>query len=170
MKYLAALITLGLVMSITSSVKAEAWAEFTYEEAYGWTLDLPGPGCDCLSYLVEGDPPAEDDPRIYDGYVVFDYDEDAGTITLSHEDEGKLVFDFPWLTEWLDLQDEVDDPRFTWVPQQSAEEEQTCEGGSCECDGKCSACCPKGYLPDCNCTGSGKCKCINDNPPADGGP
>jgi len=152
------ILVLGLAAPIAPL--AETWnAELNYEEAYGWALDLPGPGCDCLSYPIAGDPPGEDEPRVYDGYIVSAYDENAGTITLSHEEEGDLVFDFPWLSEWLDIQEEWEILIFQ-APQEDKPEQQNCAGGSCECDGKCSACCPKGYLPDCNCVGSGKCKCV----------
>lgn len=164
------LITLILGLLASTAPVAETWnAERTYEEAYGWTLDLPGPDCDCLSYPIGGDPPAEDESRVYDGYVVTDYDEDVGTITLSHEGEDDLILDFAWLSEWLDIQEEADDLVFTWTPPSQYHQEDAvpvCEGGNCQCDGKCSACCPKGYLPDCVCAGSGKCKCVKEAEPA----
>ncbi|MGB2984246.1 MAG: hypothetical protein WBE26_00035 [Phycisphaerae bacterium] len=37
--------------------------------------------------------------------------------------------------------------------------EPQCPGGSCSCAGKCTACCPIGFFPDCNCNGSGRCTC-----------
>lgn len=34
-----------------------------------------------------------------------------------------------------------------------------CPGGSCSCVGKCSACCPTGMFPFCNCRAAGVCTC-----------
>lgn len=40
--------------------------------------------------------------------------------------------------------------------------EENCPGGSCECDGKCRACCSEGFHPNCNCSGAGACRCVKN--------
>ena len=37
-----------------------------------------------------------------------------------------------------------------------------CPGGSCECYGKCQACCPSSYHPYCSCSGAGICRCVRN--------
>ena len=39
---------------------------------------------------------------------------------------------------------------------------EDCPGGSCECHGKCEACCPSGYHPNCSCSGAGSCRCLKN--------
>ena len=40
--------------------------------------------------------------------------------------------------------------------------DQECPGGTCECIGKCRACCPEGRYPYCRCEGPGLCTCRAD--------
>jgi hypothetical protein len=40
--------------------------------------------------------------------------------------------------------------------------EDKCPGGTCECTGKCKACCSAGFHPRCSCSSHGTCSCIKN--------
>lgn len=155
MRVFGLLLGLGLTLLPAAAVGMGNWAEFTYEEEGAWTLDLPGACGDRVLYAIAADPPAGDVLAAYTGYTVADYDEDVGTITLACEGADDLVIAFAELSEWLELDEEVCPPLL--LQQQQAE--LVCSSNWCECSGKCSVCCPEGYLPRCICSGAGSCRC-----------
>lgn len=106
MRLFGLLVGLGLAASVVSAVGIGEGAELKYHAELGWLLGLPGPEGDCRHWEVAGEAAGEDDAWLLEGFTVADYDEDVGTITLSHPDEVDRVIEFEYLSGWLDTMEE----------------------------------------------------------------
>jgi hypothetical protein len=120
-------------------------------------LDVVGNFPEYPAHLVGDIDVVQDGDAVH--VVVMDEFEDYYAAMLTIEDEQAAD-----LAEQLDgfIRDEYE--QATPVPVEDREilEAINDGGGSCTCTGKCSAACPSGKTPYCNCRGSGTCRCIMD--------
>lgn len=147
---------LGLALFVGANAATNDWVALTYDEPDGWVFEVPGVDGGRVLYGVSLPAPVGDEPREYPECDVCEYDMDAGTMTLACPGSADVVLEFECLWDYLSrapLKDAGE--RASGVPAGV-----TCHGGYCECTGKCLACCPEGFIADCNCLREGRCKCV----------
>lgn len=156
MRVLVLVAGLGLALFVGANAATNDWVALSYDEPDGWIFEVPGVDGGRVLYGVSLPAPVGDEPREYPECDVFDYDMEAGRMTLACPGRADVVLEFDCLWDYFSP------ARLKDVGERASSFPvgETCDGGSCECVDKCWACCPKGFVPSCNCVREGRCKCV----------
>lgn len=146
----------GLALFVGANAATNDWVALTYDEPDGWIFEVPGVDGGRVLYGVSLPAPVGDEPREYAECDVPEYDMEAGTMTVACPGAADLVLEFDCLWDYVSPSSVFDGEAREW----SFPVGVTCQGGSCACEGKCWACCSKGFVPSCSCLRDGKCECV----------